>query len=130
MTATNLEKSCEYLITKAHPSYNKDTCGHCAAAVRSAVDFGFSTHVQKTESAKNYGPSYEKIGFKNILTYPCFDKATYKPLLGDICIIQYEPYGHICMFTSKGWISDFIQSDMYGGPIRKKDPKFDIYRYG
>lgn len=127
---TALEKSCVYLITKAFPSYNKDTCGKCAAAVRSAVDFGFGKHIEKTGSAKNYGPSYEKIGFKKIFSFPENKKEDYQEELGDICIIQYEPYGHICMKTSKGWISDFVQRDKYGGKIRDKNPAFDIYRYG
>lgn len=124
-----IEKACQYLITKAYPSYNKDTCGHCAAAVRSAVDFALGKHIDKVLAAKDYAPSYEKIGFKQVFSYPEGKKEDYKPVLGDISIIQYEPYGHICMFTTKGWVSDFMQRDMYGGKIREKNPPFDIYRY-
>lgn len=127
--AFSIDKACKYLLTKAAPSYNKDTCGYCARAVRNAVDFALDgKHIEKTESAKNYGKSYEKVGFKKVFSYPLTKKESYQPVLGDICIIQYEPHGHICMFTQKGWISDFIQRDMYGGKIREKDPKFDIYR--
>lgn len=135
---TLLEKACIFLFTKASPSYNKETCGHCAAAVRSAVDFAFNCHIERREAAKDYAPSYEKIGFKKVFTYSGVNKKDYHPKAGDISIIQYEPDGHICMFNGKIWISDFIQSDggsklplaaMYGGKIRDKDPKFDIYRY-
>ena len=126
---TPIEKACVFLITKAYPSYNKDTCGHCAAAVRSAVDFAFGKHIERKENAKDYGASYEKIGFKKVFSFPEMKKEDYKEELGDLCIIQYEPHGHICIKTSKGWISDFVQRDMYGGKIRDKNPAFDIYRY-
>lgn len=124
-----IEKAQEYLITKALPSYNKDTCGHCAMAVRSACDFGFETHVKKFPAAKDCAPAYEELGFKKIFSFPEQKKEDYKSELGDVAIIQYEPYGHICMKTSKGWISDFKQIDMYGGKIRDKNPPFAIYRY-
>lgn len=124
-----IEKACEYIISRAYPSYNKDTCGYCARAVRKAVDFGFEKNIKQVVAAKDYGPSYEAIGFRKVFSYPLVNKDNYKPMIGDICIIQYEPYGHICMFTVKGWISDFVQRDMYGGSIRNKNPKFDILRY-
>lgn len=133
-----LDKACTYLISRALPSYNKDTCGHCAARVRESVDLASGKHIERAASAKDYGPSYEKIGFKKVFSYPDQKKEDYTPLLGDISIIQYEPNGHICMFTPKGWISDFIQSNggskdplaaMYAGRIREKNPPFDIYRY-
>jgi len=129
MTSTDvISKACEYLIAKAYPAYNKDTCGKCAAAIRNAFDFALKKPIERTESAKDYGPIYENLGFKKIFTYPIADKKLYQSKMGDICIIQYEPHGHICVNTPKGWISDFKQNDMYGGKIRDKDPHFDIYR--
>lgn len=122
---SKLQKACVYLITKAQPCSG----GHCGVAVRSAVEFEFDKCIDRAGAAKDYGPSYEKIGFKKVFSYPAMKKEDYKPEPGDICILQYEPYGHICMFTSKGWTSDFIQRDMYGGKIRDKDPHFDIYRH-
>lgn len=124
-----LRKACDYLISRAYPAYEKSTCGHCAAYIRSACDYGFGKHIQHFPSAKDCGPAYEAIGFKKILNYPGQSKDAYKPLQGDICIIQYEPDGHICMYTPKGWISDFKQKDMYGGKSRDKNPAFDIYRF-
>lgn len=125
MTENKLQRACEYLITRAQPS----STGQCGAYVRGAVDYGFGIHIQRTNAAKDYGKSYEKIGFKKIFSYPENDKSDYQEKIGDICIIQYEPFGHICMKTEKGWYSDFKQIDRYGGSIRKKDPQFDIYRY-
>ena len=141
-----LDKACQYLIAKSFSAYDPKTCGHCALAVRNAFDFGFGVHIEQTEAAKNYAPSYEKIGFKKIFSYPAQKKEEYKPQIGDISIIQpvvvkgviQHPNGHICVKTEKGWISDFMQgsggsklilADMYGGPIRDCDPAFDIYRY-
>tara|TARA_R110000868_G_scaffold75117_1_gene216916 strand:+ start:39 stop:467 length:429 start_codon:yes stop_codon:yes gene_type:complete len=133
-----LEKACQFLIIKAAPSYNKDTCGHCARAVRMAVDFGFDgINIKQVQSAKDYGASYETIGFKKVFSYPEKKIIDYKPVVGDICIIQpvvengkiIHPHGHICMFTKLGWISDFRQRDVFGGGIRDKNPSFCIYRY-
>ena len=126
-----MKKACEFLITKAFPAYDPKTCGNCAAFVRSAVDFQLGKKIPHALAAKNYGACYEKVGFKKVFSYPGNNskKEDYKPELGDICIIQYEPYGHICMLTEKGWISDFKQRDMYGGKIRDKNPNFEIYRY-
>jgi len=132
-----IEKVQEYLIRKSYPSYNKNTCGRCAAFVRSAFDFGFGVHVRKFPSAKDCAPAYEELGFKKVFSYPEQSKEDYKPEIGDVSIIQYEPHGHICVFTSQGWISDFKQTSggsnlllaaMYGGKIRDKNPPFAIYR--
>lgn len=98
-------------------------------AIRTACDFGFETHIKKFPSAKDCAPAYEALGFKKVFSYPEQKKADYKPELGDLAIIQYLPHGHICMKTERGWISDFIQKDMYGGGIRDKDPAFAIYRF-
>lgn len=145
-----MRQACEYLITKAYPAYDPKTCGQCARAVRSAVDFDLGKEIPHTESAKDYGACYEKVGFKKVFSYPAQKKEDYQPEVGDISIIQpvkiiiddkeviQHPNGHICMLTQKGWISDFVQGTggsmlplaaMYGGTIRNKDPQFDIYRY-
>lgn len=115
-------------LGNAYPVYDKETCGYCAKAVRLVVEKVLDCKLDREESAKDYGPSYEKIGFKKIFDYPLNEKTSYKPEIGDICIIQYNPHGHICMFTGKKWVSDFIQIDQYGGKIRNQDPPFSIYR--
>jgi hypothetical protein len=128
-SAEIIDRACEFLIRKAYPKYDKKTCGKCAKAVREAFSFALNKNVRIVGSAKNCGPVYEELGFKKVFSYPLQEKALYKPKIGDISIIQYEPHGHICVLTPKGWISDFMQIDMYGGKIRDKNPLFDIYRY-
>lgn len=133
-----IQKICDYLIARAYPAYNEN-CGNCARVVREAVEFAISPkNIDRVLSAKDYGPSYEKIGFKKVFSYPAEKKEDYKPQVGDIAIINYEPHGHICVYAKgtqfktnkkiKCWISDFQQNDMYGGKIRLKNPSFAIYR--
>lgn len=127
-----LKKASDYLIHRAYTSYNEN-CGKCAKFVREAVEFAIDPKtIRRVTSAKDYGKSYEEIGFKKV------DIKDYQPRLGDICILQYEPHGHISMYCDgvcpktqkpvKCWISDFRQIDYYGGKIRNKKPKFEIYR--
>lgn len=123
-----LEKAIEYLKKNSKPAYDKD-CGKCAKFIRLAVEKALGKPVERTLSAKDYGPSYEKLGFEKIFSFPESPKEKYKPQEGDISIIQYEPHGHICMLCDNVWISDFKQRDMYGGRIRDKNPPFAIYRF-
>ena len=131
--SSELEQACNYLINNAQP---KPT-GMCAKFVRQAIDAGFNDEIKAGKrkpvehalEAKIYGSSLEKFGFKKIFCFPEDGTLTdYKEEIGDVAIIKYEPHGHMCMFTKKGWISDFIQRDMYGGKIRESNPDFDIYR--
>ena len=123
-----IEKACEFLIRKSYPAYDKATCGKCASKVADAWDFAFDKKVKRFPSAKDCAPTYLDLGFKEVFSYPEQEIENYKPIIGDVCIIDYEPHGHICVYTSKGWISDFKQRDMYGSKIRDKDPSFKIYR--
>ncbi len=133
-----LTKAMDWLICRSYPAYNEN-CGKCAKFVREAVEFGFNKAIDRVVSAKDYAPSYEKIGFKKVFSFPEEDKSKYQPKAGDIAIINYEPHGHICVFcfgldpkTGKnftGWISDFKQRDLYGGKIRDKNPSFIVLRY-
>lgn len=133
-----LQKSVEIILKSAFPRYDKDKCGYCARAVRNAIEGGFGVTIQrpKSNSAKDYGTPCEKVGFKKIFTCNAgsaieydLKKVQFKPQLGDIAIVQYEPHGHISMFSGQKWVSDFIQIDLFGGEIREKRPPFSIYRY-
>ena len=145
-----IQNVCNYLENKAYKKYIEGKCGNCAKFVRQAVEYGLNKSVKNCLSAKDYGPSYEAIGFKKVFSYPESPIEQYQPQRGDICIIQpykdivkgeeviKQPHGHICFFTGKNWISDFIQGTggskkplaaMYGGPARDKNPSFTIYRY-
>lgn len=135
-----IKKITKTAAENSYASYIAGKCGNCGKYVRQAVESCID--IDNTLSAKNYGPHYEKGGFEKIFTYPEKKKDQYIPQLGDISIIQYEPHGHICIYsqweeidpktkkskTINGWISDFKQRDMYGGKIRDKDPSFTIYR--
>jgi hypothetical protein len=135
--ADKLKAMSNFLISRSFPSYNEN-CGRCAKSVREAIEYAFApkTLIRKV-SAKDYGSSLESFGFKNLLISPQ-DLVKYKPLVGDVSIIHYEPHGHISAYCEgvypksgqsiKCWISDFQQLDMYGGKIRKKSPKVSIYR--
>lgn len=124
----NILVYCQFIKEYAHKTYSKELCGKCAYAVRRAVEFALKVKLKRVLSAKNYGPSYEAVGFKKVFNYPLDSKANYLPQIGDIAIIKYKPHGHITIFTDDGWVSDYFQLDMYGGIIRKKDPPFQIYR--
>jgi hypothetical protein len=99
--------------------------GRCAEFVRKAVEAGGVT-LKRTTSAKDYGPSLEKVGFK-----PTNDGA---PKAGDVAIIQPIPghqHGHATMFNGRNWISDFIQLHGYypGDSYRKAKPSVIFYRH-
>lgn len=150
-----INKACEYLIKQSFPAYDKKTCGQCASKVANAWDFAFGKKVKRFPSAKDCEPTYLDLGFEKVFSYPEQNKEEYKPEIGDVSIIQYEPYGHIAVrcdweekvtdpvtkktsiITRRDWISDFKQSNggsklplasMYGGKIRDKNPPFTIYR--
>jgi len=76
-----IKKTVDFLIARSYASYNEN-CGKCAKAVREAIEFGFAPKtLDRTESAKDYGPSYEKLGFKlEKITDPGFwyTKGNYK----------------------------------------------------
>lgn len=138
MEINPIQKICDFLIARSYPAYNEN-CGNCAKMVREAVEFAISPKsIDRHVSAKDYGPSYERAGFKKVFSFPQNKKEDYTPQIGDIAIINYEPHGHICVYAKgiqfktgkplKCWISDFQQIDMYGGKSRLKNPPFSIYR--
>lgn len=119
----------DYVKDKAYPKFSKKLCGKCAKAVREAVEFALVTKkLKRTLSAKDYGPSYEQVGFQKVYDSVVNKGVVYKPEKGDISIITYDPHGHITIFTGDKWMSDYVQLDMYGGSIRKSKPPFAIYR--
>ncbi|MGH9406013.1 MAG: hypothetical protein ACRD3D_09290 [Terriglobia bacterium] len=54
----------------------------------------------------------------------------YKPEKGDIVVFggnKSHPYGHIEVYSGKGWVSDFKQHSMI--PYRSDVPSHTIYRF-
>ena len=125
-----IDAFCKEVKKNAYPKYDAKTCGKCATAIREVIEKVLSPKkVKRVLSAKDYGPSYEKLGFIKVFNYPEQDKTLYKKQKGDLCILDYEPHGHICIYIGREWISDFCQIDMYGGKIRDENPPLSIYRF-
>jgi len=104
--------------------------GTCAAVVRQAVEAATGQTMVRpsSTSAKDYGPSFQGIGF---VTLP---EGT-SPQAGDVRIydaIPGHPHGHVQVFTDNGWKSDFNQRDEFPGQSYRDQPEhqFTQYRYG
>ena len=122
-----------YSIDKAVAALNKNahakSTGYCAKYVRLAINAGGIATPNNPVSAKNYNGYLEQFGFKQI------DTSSYKK--GDIAVIEAftgakkHPHGHIQMWNSSQWVSDFKQRTFYpGSDYRNSKPGFVIYRYG
>ncbi len=135
----NLEKAVQHSST-----YGNTSLSRCAEYVRNAIEAGGVT-LTRTNSAKDYGPSLTKVGFKVTST------SVYQR--GDVVIMQGftrhlpgkcshpnhgdnphdhpHPHGHIQMFNGTKWISDFAQNDFWPGEdYRVVKPSFIVYRFG
>jgi hypothetical protein len=102
--------------------------GHCARYVRLALDSGGLDTGGAPISAKDYGGFLRRKGFASVKL------DGYDPIAGDVVVIQpYKggsPHGHIAMYDGDDWISDFQQTDMWGGPgYRKAQPSYEILRF-
>lgn len=56
--------------------------------------------------------SYHRLDFTKLAKTTMFHKK------GDIIVleaVENHPRGHIAMYSGNKWISDFVQSDMWGG---------------
>jgi len=104
-----------------------DSHGQCAKYPRQAVEAGGVT-LTRHESAKDYGPSLETVGFAALNFCPTNGYAK-----GDVAIIKAfagHPHGHMMMYDGTQWISDFKQRTFYpGGAYRRAQPSYEVYRY-
>ena len=125
-TNSVVSKAADYATQHAYSAYVKDLCGHCARAVRRALEnagFVLSSH---PNYATNYGPILIKLGFTEI------SKAGYSPEKGDIRVWrprpkQDPPAGHIDIYNGKNWVSDYIQRGEYPGKAYQ-NVSYKIYR--
>lgn len=102
----------------------------CATKVREALEAGGGDTTGHPGDAKGWGRTLLRMGFREI---PVEDPDKYKPLKGDVVVIQ--PYiggnksGHIAAYDGTSWISDFVQRDFWAGEgYRKNKPDHVFYR--
>jgi len=118
----NANKAVQYPQSQARPN----STGKCAEFTRHAIDAG-GVILSKTNYAKDYGQFLKSAGFLEIS-----QNTPLKP--GDVAIIQPikgHPYGHMCMFDGRIWISDFRQyRGFYPGlDYRNEKPPYKFYRH-
>lgn len=121
--AFDVDRAARYIAAHAESG----SLGRCAAYVRAALQEGGLDMRGHPVSARDYGAFLVKRGFAQL------PGAGYQPVKGDIVVIQNyaggDPHGHIAMYDGAGWVSDFKQRDMWGGPgYRKYQPPHTIYR--
>lgn len=126
MAAVDVDKFAKALRDNAEP----ESIRKCAAYVRMALEAGGGKTKGHPFHARQWGPMLLRMGFREL---PVEKLDTYKPLKGDIAVIQ--PYkggndsGHMAGFDGKDWISDFFQRDFWGGPgYRRNKPPHVFYR--
>lgn len=131
--------------------------GRCAAKVREAVEAGLGHSIppqdmpplrkgpnprtgqyEETRWARDYGPTFEKVGFEKITTSEPgerFPPPGYDPQPGDVAVIQptsdpKHPEGHTVIYTNDGWVSDYQQWDFWpNSRYRTEHPSYSIYRH-
>lgn len=103
----------------------------CAQRVREALQAGGAVIAGvHPRHAREWGSTLLKMGWREV-TVPNPDIYHFE--LGDIVVLQPyaggNPSGHIAGFDGKAWISDFIQRDIWSGPVyRRERPAYAIYR--
>lgn len=124
--AWNISNAIQRLVSSAH----RNSQHQCAKYVRLAIEAGGISTAGRPGSAylyKNYLPS---IGFnligkihgkQNQLNW-----TRNNAQIGDIAVMDHGEHGHICMWSGRQWISDFIQSNMW---VYSGDGTCYIYRY-
>ena len=123
----NVSKALEWAKNNVGPK----SIGRCARYVRSMLEAGGMNTAGRPVSAYQYAGYLPKKGFKHIASLSSKSEqaawSNSKALPGDIAVMAHGQHGHICMFTGKQWVSDFVQNNMwpYSG-----DGVVNIFRYG
>lgn len=121
----NIKDSLVYLNANVQPK----SIGKCAAHVRKAIEAGGLSTEGRPVAAYMYKDFLPKIGFNEIaevtgkIKQREWTDKNAKP--GDIAVMSYGKYGHICMYNGKQWVSDFVQNNMW---VYKGDGTCKIYR--
>lgn len=123
----NVSKALEWAKNNVGPK----SVGRCARYVRSMLEAGGMNTAGRPVSAYQYAGYLPKKGFKHIASLSTKSEqaawSNSNALPGDIAVMAHGQHGHICMFTGKQWVSDFVQNNMwpYSG-----DGLVNIFRYG
>lgn len=104
-------------IKYAQKNYNPKSLGQCAKYVRLMLEAGGINTTGHPISACKYVSFLPSKGFKHIATLNGREEQTEfsnkNALPGDIAVMNHGKHGHICMFTGKQWVSDFLQKNMW-----------------
>ncbi|MCL2714019.1 MAG: hypothetical protein FWD68_05380 [Alphaproteobacteria bacterium] len=132
-----LADAAQQLLDTTVPPFGE---GHCAAHVRKAFLSAFAKvgkkGVPETPYAYNYGEMYILAGFTEVASGK-LDKARdpvlkgYIEKIGDVVVFaknETHDNGHVEMYTSKGWVSDFEQAHFVPWPANYVGITFKIYR--
>lgn len=91
--------------------------GSCAKYVRQMLEAGGINISGRPSSAYQYAGFLPKIGFKHIAVLKSKSEqlkwSAYQAVPGDIAVMAHGQHGHICMWTGKQWVSDFVQHNMW-----------------
>ncbi len=127
-TQYDLTAALEHLRNNAYDHYSVELCRHCARAVRMALEAGGLDTSGRPGYAGDYDNFLPTIGFSQVEYGP-----GYIPQPGDIVVHEsvssQRPEGHIAMYDGDNWISDYYQSDMFGGQAYRVNQDFTIWRY-
>ena len=118
----NVESAINHLTNNAMQT----SSGYCARHVRQALEAGGLSTGNRPGSACDYDTYLTTIGFGIVNSY------NYIPQVGDIVVHEAtdgHSHGHIAMYNGVCWISDFVQSDMYGGSAYRNNPNYTILRW-
>ena len=128
----NATAAAQYAMSRAYPAYNKQTCGHCARAVRQALNYGGLgvPHGMPAGYARDYLKVLPANGWQEIMPGQAGQ-------VGDIVVVapfrgaakDYRS-GHIAICCGNGqWVSDFRQRTPHGLATPPPANAVHYYRY-
>jgi surface antigen len=102
----------------------------CATYVRKALAAGGANTDAHPADAKNYGSLLARNGYSIVRID---EPERFIPKKGDIVVFQPakggNKAGHIQGYDGKNWVSDFVQTGFWPGPIyRRERPSYVVYR--
>ena len=119
----DIEKAVAWLNSKGLDS----SIHKCAQYVREAIEAGGLSTEGRPNSAKDYDWFLPMLGFATV------PKEGYAPKKGDVVVLQNtstsSEHGHIAMYNGTQWISDFKQSDFWGGSAYRNKAEHTFFRY-